>query len=89
MASEALRELRTFGDDKFLLAQSLLDLGSVRRLQGRYSEAESLIQEGIILYFGRRKETIIQMWPTDCGVSPHCIIPRANISWPSKMRARL
>lgn len=50
LASQASQELRALGEDRFLLAQSLLDLGNVRRLEGRYAEAEPLIQEGIKLY---------------------------------------
>lgn len=50
LASEALRELRTVGDDRFALAQSLIDLGNIRRLQARYAEAVALIQEGTDLY---------------------------------------
>jgi eukaryotic-like serine/threonine-protein kinase len=49
MASEATKSLRAQGSP-FGLAQSLIDLGNVRRLQGRYSEAESLIDEGTKLF---------------------------------------
>jgi serine/threonine-protein kinase len=49
LASEAVRDLRPLGD-RPSLAQSLIDLGNVRRLQGRYSEADQLIQEGTDLY---------------------------------------
>ena len=50
LASEASQELREFGGDRFSLAQSLIDLGNIRRLERRYSEADSLIQEGTNLY---------------------------------------
>jgi tetratricopeptide (TPR) repeat protein len=50
LASEASQELRALGSDLFTLAQSLIDLGNVRRLEGRYTEAEPLIQEGTRLY---------------------------------------
>lgn len=49
-ASEASQELRPLGRDYFLLAQSLIDLGNIRRLERRYAEADSLIQEGTDLY---------------------------------------
>jgi serine/threonine-protein kinase len=49
LASEALHDLRTLGD-RPSLAQSLIDLGNIRRFQGRYAEAETLIQEGTGLY---------------------------------------
>jgi serine/threonine-protein kinase len=49
LASEASRELRTLGD-RPSLAQSLIDLGNVRRLQGRYAEADAALQEGTDLY---------------------------------------
>jgi serine/threonine-protein kinase len=49
MASEANKSLRAQGNP-FGLAQSLIDLGNVRRLQGRYPEAESLIDEGTKLF---------------------------------------
>src|SRR5262249_38604801 len=49
MASEATQHLRAQGNP-FALAQSLVDLGNVRRLQRRYSEAESLIDEGTKLF---------------------------------------
>jgi tetratricopeptide (TPR) repeat protein len=49
LASEAVRDLRPLGD-RPSLAQSLIDLGNVHRLQGRYSEADQLIQEGTDLY---------------------------------------
>jgi tetratricopeptide (TPR) repeat protein len=42
--------LRALGGDRFSLAQSLIDLGNVRRLENRYAEAEPLIQEGTDLY---------------------------------------
>ena len=38
------------GHDFFPLAQSLIDLGNIRRLERRYAEADSLIQEGTDLY---------------------------------------
>ena len=50
LALEASQQLRALGEDHFLLAQSLLDLGNVRCFEGRYAEAEPLIQEGIRLY---------------------------------------
>jgi serine/threonine-protein kinase len=50
LASEASEQLRAFGGDRFSLAQSLIDLGNVRRLENRYTKAEPLIQEGIQLY---------------------------------------
>ena len=50
LASEASRELRALGTDHFPLAQSLIDLGNIRRLEARYAEADSLIQEGTGLY---------------------------------------
>jgi serine/threonine-protein kinase len=50
LASEAARDLRALGTERFGLAQSLIDLGNVRRLQERYSESEPLIQEGTNLY---------------------------------------
>ncbi len=50
LASEASRELRAWGGDRFSLAQSLIDLGNVRRLEGRYDEAAALIREGPGLY---------------------------------------
>jgi serine/threonine-protein kinase len=49
MASEATQGLRAQGKP-FGLAQSLIDLGNVRRFQRRYSEAESLIDEGTKLF---------------------------------------
>jgi tetratricopeptide (TPR) repeat protein len=49
LASEAVRDLRPLGD-RPSLAQALIDLGNVRRLQGRYAEADQLIQEGTDLY---------------------------------------
>jgi serine/threonine-protein kinase len=50
LASEASSELRTWGRDRFSLGQSLIDLGNIRRAEGRYSEAQLLIQEGTDLY---------------------------------------
>jgi tetratricopeptide (TPR) repeat protein len=50
LASEAAQELRAAGGDRFSLAQSLIDLGNVRRLESRYADAESLIWEGTRLY---------------------------------------
>jgi tetratricopeptide (TPR) repeat protein len=50
LASEASSELRTWGRDHFSLGQSLIDLGNIRCAEKRYSEAESLIQEGTNLY---------------------------------------
>jgi tetratricopeptide (TPR) repeat protein len=38
------------GGNLFSLAQSLIDVGTVRRLQGRYREAEPLMQEGTNFY---------------------------------------
>jgi tetratricopeptide (TPR) repeat protein/tRNA A-37 threonylcarbamoyl transferase component Bud32 len=49
LASEAVGELRTLGD-RPSLAQALIDLGNIRRLQGRYAEADSSLQEGTNLY---------------------------------------
>ena len=49
LASEASRELRKLGD-RPSLAQALIDLGNIRRLQGRYTEADASIQEGTDLY---------------------------------------
>ena len=49
-ASEASRELRALGTDRFPLAQCLIDLGNIRRLEARYAEADSLIEEGTNLY---------------------------------------
>ena len=49
MASEAAQRLRAQGNP-FALAQALVDLGNVRRLQRRYAEAESLIDEGTKLF---------------------------------------
>lgn len=49
LASEASRELRSLGD-RPSLAQSLIDLGNIRRFQNRYGEADSSIQEGTDLY---------------------------------------
>ena len=48
-AAEAVEGLRALGNP-FGLAQALIDLGSVRVLEGRYAEAESLIAEGTTLY---------------------------------------
>jgi tetratricopeptide (TPR) repeat protein len=50
LAFQASQELRAFGRDRFSLAQSLIDLGNVRRLEHRYAEADALIQEGTDLY---------------------------------------
>ncbi|HUJ49822.1 MAG TPA: tetratricopeptide repeat protein [Bryobacteraceae bacterium] len=50
LALSASQELRAFGGDRFSLAQSLIDLGNVRRLQKRYSEADALIDEETKLY---------------------------------------
>ena len=50
LASEAVRELRSWGGDRVSLAQTLIDLGTIRRLQVRYAEAEALIQEGTNLF---------------------------------------
>lgn len=50
LASEASKELRQLGTDRFALAQSLIDLGNVRRMETRYAEARPLIQEGTGLY---------------------------------------
>ena len=50
LAREASEELRALGNEFFSLAQSLIDLGTVRRLERRYAEADSLIQEGTDLY---------------------------------------
>jgi serine/threonine-protein kinase len=50
MASEASRELREFGGDRVSLAQALIDLGNVRRLQARYTEADAAIEEGTNLF---------------------------------------
>src|SRR5207247_1824605 len=41
MASQAVQELRAL-DNPFPLTEALIDLGDVRRLQHRFSEAESL-----------------------------------------------
>jgi tetratricopeptide (TPR) repeat protein len=49
LASEAVMDLRALGD-RPSLAQSLIDLGNVRRLQGRYDEADRSIQQGTDLY---------------------------------------
>jgi serine/threonine-protein kinase len=49
MASEATQGLRAQGNP-FALAESLIDLGNVRRFQRRFSEAESLIDEGTKLF---------------------------------------
>jgi serine/threonine-protein kinase len=49
LASEAITDLRPLGD-RASLAQSLIDLGNIRRLQGRYDEADRSIQEGTDLY---------------------------------------
>jgi serine/threonine-protein kinase len=50
LASGAVQALRAFGDDRIALAQSLLNLGNVRRMQKRSAEAEALTREGIGLY---------------------------------------
>ena len=50
LAWEASQELRALGNEYFSLAQSLIDLGNVRRWERRYAEADSLIQEGTDLY---------------------------------------
>ena len=50
LASEAAHELRALGNEYFSLAQALIDLGNIRRLERRYAEADSLIQEGTNLY---------------------------------------
>lgn len=49
LASEASRELRALSD-RPSLAQSLIDLGNIRCLEGRYEQAVRLIQEGTDLY---------------------------------------
>jgi serine/threonine protein kinase/tetratricopeptide (TPR) repeat protein len=49
LASGALDELRALGNP-FALTQVLIDVGNIRRLQGRFAEAEPLIQEGTRLY---------------------------------------
>ena len=45
LAAEAAAELRAI-DNRFALAQSLIDLGNIRRSQRRFAEAEPLIEEG-------------------------------------------
>ncbi len=50
LAGEASEELRALGKEFFSLAQSLIDLGTIRRLERRYAEADSLIREGTGLY---------------------------------------
>jgi serine/threonine protein kinase len=50
IAEDATRELRAYGRDNFELAQAVIDLGNVRRLERRYLEAETLTQEGINRY---------------------------------------
>jgi eukaryotic-like serine/threonine-protein kinase len=50
LAYSASQELRALGEDRFSLAQSLIDLGNIRRLQRRYAEADALIEEGTNLY---------------------------------------
>jgi tetratricopeptide (TPR) repeat protein len=50
LASEASQELRSYGGDRFSLAQSLIDLGNIRRLEKRYTDADALIREGTNLY---------------------------------------
>jgi tetratricopeptide (TPR) repeat protein len=49
LAAEAVTDLRAL-DDRPSLAQSLIDLGNIRRLQSRYDEADRSIQEGTDLY---------------------------------------
>ncbi len=49
MATVAVSEARALGNS-FALTQTLIDLGNVRRFEGRYVEAESLIEEGTNLY---------------------------------------
>jgi serine/threonine-protein kinase len=49
LASDAASELRTLAD-RPSLAQALIDLGNVRRMEGRYAEAAVSIQEGTDLY---------------------------------------
>jgi tetratricopeptide (TPR) repeat protein len=49
LATEASQELRSLGD-RPSLAQSLIDLGNIRRFRGRYTEADALLQEGTDLY---------------------------------------
>jgi serine/threonine-protein kinase len=49
LASEAARELRALAD-RPSLAQALIDLGDVRRLERRYGEANQYIEEGTRLY---------------------------------------
>ncbi len=58
LASEASQGLRAYGQDLFSVAQSLIDLGTIRRYEGRYQEADALIQEGTDVYAkaqGRRQ----------------------------------
>jgi eukaryotic-like serine/threonine-protein kinase len=50
LATEASQELRVFGGDRVSLAQALIDLGNVRRLERRYAEADASIQEGTDLF---------------------------------------
>jgi serine/threonine-protein kinase len=50
LAYEAVQSLRAFGGDHIALAQSLLNLGNVRRLEKKFPEAEALTREGIDLY---------------------------------------
>ena len=50
LSGEAAQELRALGNEYFSLAQALIDLGTVRRFERRYAEADSLIQEGTNLY---------------------------------------
>jgi serine/threonine-protein kinase len=50
LAFEAVQELRALREDPFSLAQALIDLGNVRRLEARYTEADPLIREGTNLY---------------------------------------
>jgi len=49
LASDAVDGLRALGNP-FALAQALIDLGGIRRFQRRYTEAESLIDEGTKMY---------------------------------------
>jgi tetratricopeptide (TPR) repeat protein len=50
LAWEAAQELRALGNEYFSLAQALINLGTIRRYERRYTEADSLIQEGTDLY---------------------------------------
>ena len=49
LASDAARQLREL-EDRPSLAQALIDVGNIRRLQGKYSEADALLKEGTDLY---------------------------------------